>query len=582
MISLWYQSDGNKYEARDPMKAAEEKIQEIFATRKYFIPSYQRPYSWDEDNAKELVDDIYESYKETSKEYFIGSLICISKDSSTFEVVDGQQRLITMTLLFKALIESVPIEDVKYDLKNKIILKDVYNNKNAEVEPRIRVRNKEFDVYMHYLLQGDKKFLPKNPSYTQQLLIKNFDVFLKYFEARKNEGVDLLAFTSFILKNVYVVFVTTNSFASSYRLFNVLNTRGLSLSQSDLIKNKIFEIAEENKINHDDIERHWDEIENLIGIQHMDGFLIANEISQQKTRDQAAVPRTKLVEAVTKRIQEKYKSEMLAFTSDLKKSAINYKKIKDIDFDGSLRNILYCLNFFESDEWMTAFLAFLNKTDENNGPLKFHDFKKFVEFFEKVYLHKWFSEEAKGQRRVVCYAAIVEINSNKQLHGIIQSLYKYKNNEGLENYLNSDVYDKNSSSKLRLIRYVLFRIDQYMQDESITKIYHGTITIEHILPKTINNVYWNIRFSEEEQRQWVHKLGNLTLISGVKNSQASNSGFNKKMDIYKGGDKGDKKVSFDIAKEILNYSEWNLDSLSKRHEKLIGLSKDIWYITPLS
>ncbi len=564
------------------MKAAEEKIQEIFATRKYFIPSYQRPYSWDEDNAKELVDDIYESYKETSKEYFIGSLICISKDSSTFEVVDGQQRLITMTLLFKALIESIPIEEIKHDLKNKIILKDVYNNKNAEVEPRIRVRNKEFDVYMHYLLQGDKKFLPKNPSYTQQLLIKNFDVFLKYFEARKNEGVDLLAFTGFILSNVYVVFVTTNSFASSYRLFNVLNTRGLSLSQSDLIKNKIFEIAEENKINHDDIERHWDEIENLIGIQHMDGFLIANEISQQKTRDQAAVPRTKLVEAVTKRIQEKYKSEMLAFTSDLKKSAINYKKIKDIDFDGSLRNILYCLNFFESDEWMTAFLAFLNKTDENNGPLKFHDFKKFVEFFEKVYLHKWFSEEAKGQRRVVCYAAIVEINSNKQLHGIIQSLYKYKNNEGLENYLNSDVYDKNSSSKLRLIRYVLFRIDQYMQDESITKIYHGTITIEHILPKTINNVYWNIRFSEEEQRQWVHKLGNLTLISGVKNSQASNSGFNKKMDIYKGGDKGDKKVSFDIAKEILNYSEWNLDSLSKRHEKLIGLSKDIWYITPLS
>ena len=553
------------------MKAEEKTINDILSNKKYIIPSYQRPYSWNSDNALQLIDDIYTSFKEGTKEYFIGSLICIAKATDTYEVVDGQQRLTTIGIILAALKNQISKQDIENDLQQKIILKDIYGQDNAQEEPRLRVRSNEYDLYTKYILQGDKSFLPTIPTYTERLFLDNFEKLQDYFINLKDND-ELCKLAGYILHKVLVVSVTTDSFTSSYRLFNVLNTRGLSLSQADLLKNRLFEIAAEKGFNQQRIESYWDEIETLVGIENMDKFLITHTISQKTNRNKA-VPVFKLAEDFYKLIKDKYNNDAEKFILELKKSAENFQKIKEINFNNSLSKVFRCL-FFIPDEWVPPVLSFLNKLNDNNTKLTKNDFDTFIYYFEKVYMHRWFTKQVKSQREVVCYAAISDINNNKTIEDIIQTITHYKNNDGLINYLNSDVYIPRSN-RMNLIKYVLFRIEESLQDESVTKNYHGTITIEHILPQTMTDKYWKARFSIDDHVTWINKIGNLTLLSGSKNSKAQNSGFDKKHDIYNASNS---RVSFDLTKDVLNYTDWDLEALQKRNKKLIDISKNIWLV----
>ncbi len=553
------------------MKAEEKTINDILSNKKYIIPSYQRPYSWNSDNALQLIDDIYTSFKEGTKEYFIGSLICIAKVADTYEVVDGQQRLTTIGIILAALKNQISKPDIENDLQQKIILKDIYGQDNAQEEPRLRVRSNEYDLYTKYILQGNRSFIPSNPTYTERLFLDNFEKLQDYLIDLNNND-ELCKLAGYILHKVLVVSVTTDSFTSSYRLFNVLNTRGLSLSQADLLKNRLFEISAEKGFNQQRIETYWDEIENLVGIENMDKFLITHTISQKINRNKA-VPVFKLAEDFYKLIKDKYNNDAEKFILELKKSAENFENIKEINFNNSLRKIFRCLVYIP-DEWIPPVLSFLNKLNDNNTKLTKNDFDTFICYFEKVYMHRWFTKQVKSQREVVCYAAIADINNNKTIEEIIQTIVHYKDNDGLINYLNSDVYIPRSN-RMNLIKYVLFRIEESLQDESVTKNYHGTITIEHILPQTMTDAYWKARFSNDDHATWINKIGNLTLLSGSKNSKAQNSAFDKKYDIYNASNN---RVSFDLTKDVLNYTDWDLEALQKRNQKLIDISKNIWFV----
>ena len=103
------------------MEAKECKIKDILTTedRKYVIPAYQRPSSWSQDHAEQLIADIYQSFQSDEKEYFIGSMICISKDKNVYEVVDGQQRITTLTLILSQLMNLVENQGVSNNLRQR-------------------------------------------------------------------------------------------------------------------------------------------------------------------------------------------------------------------------------------------------------------------------------------------------------------------------------------------------------------------------------------------------------------------------------------------------------------------------------
>lgn len=552
------------------MEAKESKIIDILTeNKKYIVPSYQRPYSWDKSNTEQLIEDIYNSFCQENEEYFIGTLICIHKGDYTYEIVDGQQRLTTLSLIFAKMKDLISQNKrAKENLQKRVLPIDDFSDKPQE--PRLKVRSKEYDLYYNYILQGNSDFLPESPTFTQRLFIENFKTIEEYLLSKADEESILCNLAKYILEHVYVVFVQTDNFTSSFRLFNVLNTRGMPLAASDLIKNTLFEVAEDSGENYKKVEEYWEKIEDTIGVENIDKFLMINKLSQKKDRDRAI---KNLVDEYTELLKNTYSDQAINFTVDLLKSAGNYQRIRDLEFDDmTLFKIFSSLSRL-SDEWLPPILAFINRMDKDPHINKKH-FKEFVQIFEKCYMHGWFKKQVRSKREIVCYSALVDINTGKSVREILDTIKQHADNEGFLSSLDDDIYEP-SPNRINFIKAVLLRIDQEMQDDSVYKTYHGRITIEHILPQRNLNDYWRGRFTNKEHGEWLHKLGNLTLISGSKNSEAQNSSFDKKKEIY---GKHNKKVSFDITKDVCDYIEWNLSSLTKRHQFLVSMAKKIWMI----
>ena len=174
--------------------------------------------------------------------------------------------------------------------------------------------------------------------------------------------------------------------------------------------------------------------------------------------------------------------------------------------------------------------------DKDNSITK-KQLKEFIQVFEKCYMHGWFKKQVRSKREIVCFSALVAINTGKNFQEIIDVIKDHADNEGFISSLDEDIYEP-SPNRINFLKAVLLRMDQEMQDDSVYKTYHGRITIEHVLPQRSLNDYWRARFTDKEHAEWLHKLGNLALISGTKNSEAQNSSFDKKKEVYEKNNKG--------------------------------------------
>lgn len=552
------------------MEAKESKIQEILTENKrYLIPEYQRPYSWSIDHVNQLLDDLETSFINQETEYFIGSMICIKKDENLFEVVDGQQRLTTLSLILTQLKNLIDKQGVKEDLQKRVLPVDVYADKTTE--PRLIVRKKEFNLYKYYILQGDKSYLSEKPTDTELLFIEN-SFFIHDCLSQKSQVV-LNDFARYILQNVFCVFVTTDNFASSFRLFNVLNNRGLPLSNSDLLKNSLFEYSEANKLNKIQVEENWQEIENLIGVRNFDKFLSINKISEKKDRNRVT---KQDYDSYLQTLKSDSKGNAVKMSISLLNSAKNYTKIIDNDFneieEKDIHRRIRTLNQLSNDEWILPLLAFLNKLSNGSDKINKNDFSVFLDVFESIYMQGWIKKQIKSQREAVSYTALSMINNDKNFNDIINGILNHADDDGFKKSLDLPMYEPRPN-QVGLVRTILMRVDAEMQDSSVLKTYSGRVTIEHILPQKISNDYWKNRFNESEHEYWVHRIGNLTLISGHKNSEAQNSDFFKKKLIYK---KLNNRVSFDITKDLCEKNDWNIENLEKRQKLLKEKMYSLW------
>ena len=198
-----------------------------------------------------------------------------------FEVVDGQQRLTTLSLILTQMKEKIKHQGVKDDLQKRVLPIDVYSDEPDE--PRLVIRKKENSLYSQYILQGKIDYKPEKPTSTELTFLENNQTILDYLDNMSESR--LKNFAKYILQNVYIVFVKTDNFTSSFRLFNVLNNRGLPLSNADLLKNSLFEAASNNKKNSKHVEDAWNEIESMIGGNKLDKFLTFHKISEKEDRD---------------------------------------------------------------------------------------------------------------------------------------------------------------------------------------------------------------------------------------------------------------------------------------------------------
>jgi hypothetical protein len=540
------------------MKAEERKISSILTEQIcYEIPPYQRPYSWEKENVQQLLDDLWEAYSQKDSEYFIGSLITIERERERpYEVVDGQQRLTTLNLILARMRDRITDDAVKADLGKRILPRNVYTGE-AET-PRLMLRKKDQTFFRKHILEAQP--LPEKDredlEAPRRHLIENSEVVDTFCQPKTQQ--ELRLFANYILQQVWVVFVTTYSWQSAYRLFNVLNARGIPLSNADLIKNTLFGVLGAQANRSDELEERWLELEEELGIERLDPFF-----GHHRTSLVAAKARGSLHEEVEPLIRA-HAGGPFAFLDDVIRSAENYMRIIEGDFkDARSMRALRSLRRVEYDDWIPALLAFLNQ------PVARLDTADYVDLLEKVTLQNWVRRLGRTARQTVYYQLISAIKTGKTADEVRQVFRNNAQNDEFLELLGGELYGRPFDEA------VLLRLEEASQDESVTKSYNGRLTIEHVLPQALKDDYWKARFTADEHGVWLHRLGNLALLCGHKNYKAQYYDFDRKKKIY--GERN-QKVSFDLTKEICDQAEWTIDKIKARHERLLKLAQQSWTI----
>jgi hypothetical protein len=485
------------------MKAEERTISNVLTEQVcYEIPPYQRPYSWERENVQQLLEDVWEAYKAHDSEYFIGSLITIEKERDRrYDVVDGQQRLTTLNLIIACLRDRIIDEAAKAELGKRILPRNVLTGE-AET-PRLLLRKKDQSFFRKHVLEGQA--LPAGTGESletpQRRLAENSKTVDTFCEGKSEQ--DLKLWANYLLTKVYVVFVTTHSCQSAYRLFNVLNARGMSLSNADLIKNSLFSLLGEQAYRSEDLEERWLELEQELGIERLDAFF-----SHHRTSLAAAKARGTLHEEI-KPLIDATEGGPFAFLDSVISSSRNYTRIVEADFaDPSALRSLRALHRVEYDEWIPPLLAYLNQ------PVAGVSEAEFVGLLEKITMQNWVRRLGRTARLTVYYQLIGAIKDGKSAGDVRQIFYKNAQNGEFLELLGGELYGKPFDEA------VLLRLEEAAQDESVTKTYGGRLTIEHVLPQALKDDYWKSRFTEDQHGLWLHRLGNLTLLCGHKNYKA--------------------------------------------------------------
>jgi len=252
------------------LKAEEKSIFELFTGDKnqYIIPAYQRPYSWKIKQCKDLFNDLERAFEDKNiNGYFLGNIVLASsrEDKNRLEVIDGQQRLITLTLLIKALL---PFDKDNKKLENSIWELDRRTGERKEQRLKTMVFQDRDSQFLKDALELDlsldncKEIEDNN---FKKIEDKNFEKNICYFYKRVkklNDDDKLFDFSDFLLDDVSILPIETQgndkniARRNALNIFETINNRGMSLSTSDILKAKIFSMALSHN-NSDTFIKNW-------------------------------------------------------------------------------------------------------------------------------------------------------------------------------------------------------------------------------------------------------------------------------------------------------------------------------------
>jgi uncharacterized protein with ParB-like and HNH nuclease domain len=585
-------------ELATPIKAEPYLLKDIFSDKFLFnIPLFQRPFSWDEEHFEKLFTDVYESMVESKdpRIYFLGSMVLVNEKENLHQVIDGQQRLVSLTLLIAVARDLVKDQDYKRDLQNLLCQKESPLLKRSKAE-----RLKPWEELEHYFSnyiyveEGTKKFLQDykgklkdedDPVYHLYEAVRKFhDLFAEHFS--RLDGEELLHnFITYLLNNVYVVGIRTSDLSSAIRLFNVLNTRGLPLSSTDIVKGINLEAIQDKSLK-DKYAREWIELEGELSRDELE-----NLISHVRTIYAKDKPRVSLHEEYEKLYKAKKIEKGQRFFHLIREYAEIYeKRILRPEIDESepkKRNRYHILvnlmrDYLPFSEWVPPILAFCKKFDTNN-------LLEFTIQLERKTFIEWVTGFTPSER-ITSFSRVIQIiDDNHNPTDVIFKMISYEpqptqktryidfNNASelqkiMEPVLNSEQFYKLKGGKLA--KYTLLRLDMELWDLAVFLGYSGPITVEHVLPvNPPEKSEWITKFDEDVRKKWTNKLGNLVLLSGSKNSSAGNLDFDKKIEAYIKKQCSPFRLTQKLVEE---FQEWTIDNLQRRHKDLIESVEKIY------
>lgn len=554
------------------ISGAEFPLAKIFSSDfDYTIPTYQRPYAWNEVQAGELLSDLLDFCKNEQEDtYFLGSIVLIKEEGRPHaEVIDGQQRLTTLTILLAAL-TSLFSGELRVDFEN-YIREPGRASQGLKPKPRLTLRERDRKFFEDYIqgLKFDELIAldaAKLENESQRNIRRNAELILQRLDAAfGKDAVRLCEFGAFLVQRCFLVSVATPSQQSAFRVFSVLNSRGMDLLPTDIIKSDV--IGSVTASLQDQFTETWEELEVETG---RDGFAeVFGHIRMIHAKDKA---RRSLLEEFRERVIAKTNSPEDLVSKVIEPFTRAYLIAKQCRYVSTssaaeVNATLKWLNRIDNSDWLPSAMKFLAEHEANVDYVVW-----FLRKLERLAAHMYicaYSVNARIER----YARVLrEMEQGHSFAQKISSIELTTEEKAISHrVLQGDIY----SMPPRRRNYLILRLDSFLVDGAATYD-PSLLTIEHVLPQTVaEGSMWAQQWPSHNDRViWLHRLANLVPLTQRRNSQAQNYDFDRKKIAYFGGKQG--ISSYALTTQVLNTTNWTPEAVAERQTQLLDVLNSRW------
>lgn len=547
----------------------------------YRIPRFQRDYSWGEQEWEDLWADILEvvgSSGETS--HYMGYLVLQSKDDKSYDVIDGQQRLTTLSIFVLAVLR----------ILQELVDQGVESERNGQRISQIR------QTYIGYLdpvtlIAKSKLTLNRNnDGYYQSYLVPLRQLPARGFKASEHSmrkasewfekkisklvsekagihgdvGVEAAKLIEALSDGLFFTVITVTDELNAYKVFETLNSRGVRLSTTDLLKNYLFSVlhrAENSDEDLDAMEDRWQTIVGRLGEENFPDFLRVHWISRN-----GLVRQTELYKAIRGKIGDR--KAVFALIQGLEDDLDPYLSMLYPDtseWSGDIKRLANQLKMFGVRQHLSTIISAHKRLDPTN-------FEKLLRAIVVISFRYNVIGKLQAQQQERIYASVsqdIAIGVLTNFSEILNALRPiYVTDRAFKTDFSEIEINTKSTRNRRIVRYIFTKIER-----QISGIEHDpeaeSFNIEHILPQNPSQEW---EFSDAEAQAATYRLGNMTLLRRDANREVDNSNYEHKKAAFIDSD-------FAMTSEIPEeYPEWNMRAVGRRQGKMANLAAGIWKI----
>ncbi|MEM8928987.1 MAG: DUF262 domain-containing HNH endonuclease family protein [Bacteroidota bacterium] len=538
----------------------------------YKVPPYQRDYSWKKDHWEDLWNDIL-AIESSGIVHYMGSIVLQNMGNKVFHVIDGQQRFSTLTLIVLAVInklnqlikDGVEVEENKerVNLLSKKFIGDkdpasltysskleLNENNNSFFQSNLLVFRPPINV--NTLRDSDKQIWNAYQFFVEKvnlLFIQNTD------------GATIANFLNrLIAEKLMFIQIVVEDELSAYTVFETLNSRGVGLTVTDLLKNYLFSISTQVDLPH--VKNRWKRIVDVIGLDNFPTFLRHYWISKSKL-----IRQEYLFKAIKEAITDS--PSVISLLDSLEQNALLYNALSNYadTFWGGNRDIkskVKELTLFKEKQAYPLLIAAHNN-------LNTEDFARVLRLVTIItFRYTVIAKLHTNLKEDVYNKAAIQISdrtasSVASIAQLIRPLYP------TDNDFRNDFSTKSISTKRgkKIVRYILYALENHISNTD-RDFEDDPGTIEHILPENGNEAYLQA-FPQTIHDSVVYRLGNYTILEDDKNRDCDSRPFDEKRNIYHTSQYG--------LTSGMQSNSWTPQTMDLRQNRLADYASSIWRIS---
>lgn len=555
-------------------------IAAVLEAHRLSVPPNQRPYSWKEQQIDDLLIDLNTAIESGDKEYFLGSIVLTTGEGPRPSVVDGQQRLASVTMIYAAMRDYL---DQIFDKERSISITDKYL-RNSDVwagthEPKLKLGAQDSVFFERYVLapldspeRDTSKISKMMPDSNKRIAIA-FDKIKSFFspqlESTNNPITILKKWDEYLKNSVKVLLLKVEDESNAYKIFETLNDRGLDLATSDLLKNYL--LGKAGNAGFESVRHHW--ISALSKIGESDESIFKKFIHHFWASREGLTRERQLYENIKSKIRTPKEAVKLA--SDLYESSSNYAAIVNPSHDlwapmgSAAQDAISRLQDLKMDQYKPLLLACMD-TFGMNQP---EEITKILRALVSWSVRFRVTQQLGSSRLERLYqdgGKKVRNENHKKAHSVIAALSESVPPDIQFKKAFSELQEDNS----KIARYYLHELERCCRSKMGISVHPSTdekkINLEHVFPKQPDLSMWT-SFKQDSIDIYCYRLGNQVLLEKKKNEKLGNCAFETKKAAYRSS-------TIETTRIVGQKDCWSEEQIDQRQADMAELALHAWPI----